>query len=323
MDTNITREERIALEILRLTKLNVVDVALLTKELVSETKGNLKKARQCIRLGAESLKRQEKSVTFAHAASVALEKRKDRRPRTIIDFRYFCKRLMRFTPELAQRRMRSITAAECAAYLHRAFDTPQQFKKARAILSGVFSTAYKQGWCDENPVLRVETPRIQEKPIQPLSTEEITRLENTVETPEYQDMALSLHLMLYCGIRPKEVSRINPEQDIDEEAKEVIVRPSTSKTGGGRVVPLRKIGKLSPTQWQIPRNWEKRWRALRRAARFEHWQQDACRHTFATYHARYFKNLHALQLEMGHSNLRLLLSRYILADKVNAAAFWQ
>ncbi len=130
-------------------------------------------------------------------------------------------------------------------------------------------------------------------------------------------MQLSLHLMLYCGIRPTEVSRIDPERDIDWQNQRVVVRPTTSKTGGGRVVPLR-CGNIDALRHDIPRRWVQRWRALRKAAGWSKetahpWRQDVCRHTFATYHAAHFRNFAALQMEMGHRDSGLLRTRYIYA----------
>ena len=74
----------------------------------------------------------------------------------------------------------------------------------------------------------------------------------------------------------------------------------------------------------IPRNWKRKWQALRRAAGFRHWVPDVCRHTFATYHAAMFRNLPKLQLEMGHRDTSLLRSRYMVpARRKDAEAFWQ
>ena len=38
---------------------------------------------------------------------------------------------------------------------------------------------------------------------------------------------------------------------------------------------------------------------------------DVCRHTFASYHAAYLRNLPELQLEMGHRDASLLMTRYM------------
>ena len=323
----IEDREMAALEVLKTTGIDVLEAALLAKEALQCGRGRVKRARACIRQGEEQLRMRERTVTFAKAVEIALEdrKRKGLRARSIVDFRYLCKRMMKMNPGLAERRMRSVTSEDCRRYLETAFGgSAAQYRKARAILSGVFSTAIKHDWCDSNPVARVEVPEVVEKPIEPLSIEEVERLEAAAQLPEHQDMQLSLHLMLYCGIRPTEVSRIDPERDIDWQNQRVVVRPTTSKTGGGRVVPLR-CGNIDALRHDIPRRWVQRWRALRKAAGWgkenaHPWRQDVCRHTFATYHAAHYRNFPALQLEMGHRDSSLLRTRYVYAGNGTEAS---
>ena len=320
MTTEINETERAALEVLRKTGVDVLEAALVAKDALQHGRGRVKRARTCITLGGEQLCLREKTVTFAKAVEAALADRRRRglRARTIVDFRYLCKRLMRMNRGLAVRRIRSITADDCRNMLATAFgNSVAQYRKGRAILSGVFGSAMRHEWCDSNPVSRVETPEVVENPIHPLTMEEVQRLEAAAQLPEHRAMQLSLHLMLYCGIRPTEVSRIDPERDIDWKSLRVVVRPAASKTGGGRVVPLRCADKIGGCRI-IPNRWQERWRALRRAAGWggengRPWRQDVCRHTFATYHAAHFRNFPELQLEMGHRDCSLLRTRYVYA----------
>ncbi len=321
MNPETRDREQAALEVLRSTGVDVLEAALVAKEALECAHRRVRRARECVRLGAEEMRKREKTVTFRKAVESALEERekKNRRARTVTDFRYYCKRLMVRNPGFAERRVRSITSDDCREYLQAAYGgSPSQYRKARAILSGVFSTAIRHDWCDANPVSRVEVPDVAEKPIEPLSIRDVEKLEKTALQPEHREMQLSLHLMLYCGIRPTEVSRIDPERDIDWQNRHVVVRPTISKTGGGRVVPLRKAENI--TIRTIPQRWIQRWRALRKAAGWNEshaWQADACRHTFATYHAAHFRNFPALQLEMGHRDSSLLRTRYVYAGKAN------
>ena len=330
MTKEINEMDSAALEVLRSTGVDILEAALVAKEALECGRGRVRRARECVRLGAEEMRRRERTVTFAKAVETALEdrKRKGLRARSIVDFRYLCKRMMKMNPGLAERRMRSVTSEDCRRYLETAFGgSAAQYRKARAIMSGVFSTAIRHDWCDANPVSRVEVPDVIEKPIEPLTIEEVERLEAAAQLPEHQEMQLSLHLMLYCGIRPTEVSRIDPERDINWRLAQVVVRPTTSKTGGGRVVPLRKAELI--TVRTIPHRWKERWHALRRAAGWNQdspWQPDACRHTFATYHAAYYRNFPALQMEMGHRDVSLLKTRYVYAscdDASNARDFFE
>jgi len=55
-------------------------------------------------------------------------------------------------------------------------------------------------------------------------------------------------------------------------------------------------------------------------------QADVLRHTFASYHARQFRNFASLQMDMGHSSLSLLRTRYLNMEGISSresAAFWQ
>ena len=221
---------------------------------------------------------------------------------------------------LAKRRVRSITPAECTEYLQAAFDTPRQRNKARLILSGVFSTAMKRGWCAENPMRRVEVERIEEQRIRILSKEEMDRLMTAAESYAGGACLAAVGMMLYAGIRPYEVERLLWE-DVKTEAGIICISPQHSKTGGARHVtihpPLARIierTRQADNARICPPNWRNRWAELHRAAAFHHWQPDVLRHTFATHHLATFHSYAQLQLEMGHRSADLLRTRYIAME---------
>ena len=325
-------EEQIVLAVLRSTGVDILEAALLAKEVLVVNRGRIKRARKCIAAGSESLLQQERTVNFATAVEAAIEARRDRRTRTVYDFRYFTRRFMQRCKGLSRRRVRSITPLECAGYIEMAFDTPRQRQKARLILSGVFGTAVKRGWCDSNPVARVEAPRVVEKPVPILNSREIEQITTTAQ--EYQGgcCAAAVGMMLYAGIRPYEVARLTWEQ-VDLQERAIYILPRHSKTGGARRVtihrPLLKILQLhagKDTQNICPANWLVHWRKLRCAAGWnkeKRWPQDALRHTFASYHLSYFRSFSELQLEIGHRDSTLLRTRYVDQRGVNAPArFW-
>lgn len=270
----------------------------------------MERLRYVMRAGVRAVKREEETVPFGHAAWLSIEARANRRPTTRRDLRYFIRKFEN-VPGWKNKPLRTITGLECRTLLQRLFHhSPHSYKKARAILHSVFAFGQKREWCGKNPVDLIDSPDIEEKTILPLNEDEIARLHAAAKMPEHRDMELSLYLLLYCGLCPSEVQRLQPE-DIDWDAGVVIIRPSVSKTGGGRTVPLRRVLKLKNTIRHIPRNWKIRWRRLRHDAGFDSWVPDVCRHTFATRHAARFRNLNALQLEMGHRSIELLRSRYV------------
>ena len=313
-------QELAALEILKATGIDVLEAALVAKAALEAGRGKVRRARVCIQVGEEELRRREKTVTFERAVEEALAARKDRRRRTVYDFRYISRRLMKRCKGLAKRRVRSITSQECAAYLRQAFDTPSQRNKARLILSGIFSTAVKRGWCAENPVRRVEPERVVEKRIKALSKEEIKRVMSAAESYDDGSCLAATAIMLYAGVRPNETARLL-WKDVRLDSGVISISPQHSKTGGARCVtihpPLERI--LRRTQKAdheriCPTNWRRHWAALHREAGFVNWQPDVLRHTFATQHLATFRSYTELQLEMGHRSADLLRTRYVAME---------
>ncbi len=324
--------DKAALEILRSTGADVLEAALVAKAAMEAARGKVKRALKCIRAGADALRLQEKTVTFEKAVTAALEARKERRIRTLYDFRYFTRRFMLRCKGLAKRRVRGITPQECAEYIETAFDTPRQRQKARLMLSGVFSTAMKRGWCDTNPVARVEAPRVVEHPVPILSPQEIAQLTTTAEAYQGGSCAAAVGMMLYAGIRPHEVARLTWAQ-VDLQTRAIYILPRHSKTGGARRVtihrPLQRIlraHKRADEEGICPSNWLHHWRGLRRASGWgggKKWPQDVLRHTFASYHLSHFRSYAELQVEIGHRDATLLRTRYVDQRGVQRAArFW-
>lgn len=281
------------------------------------------RVRRVIQAGCKAIQEEEATVSLETAAWQSVENRADRRSTTKRDLRHYVRRILR-VPGVAERPLRSLKTRDCRRILQTAFGTSaSSYVKGRAILHSIFSYGMRYEWCDNNPVSCIEVPKVQEKYKAPLSPEEVKKLKEVTKQPAFRDMQFSLGLMLYAGMRPMEVCRLT-DNDIFQEEQQIIVRPPCSKTGGGRTVSLRCIRGISPQDMIIPRNWDKKWRALRRAAGFRHWVPDVCRHTFASYHAAFFRNLTELQLEMGHRDTTLLRSRYIAPIlQKDAAAFWQ
>ena len=322
-----------ALEILRSTGADVLEAALVAKAAMEAARGKVKRALKCIGAGEEALRLQEKTVTFGKAVEAALDARRERRTRTVYDFRYFTRRFMKRCKGLAARRVRSITPLECAGYIEAAFDTPRQRQKARLILSGVFGTAVKRGWCDANPVARVEAPRVVEQQVPILTPQEIEQITTTAEAYRGGSCAAAVGMMLYAGIRPHEVARLSWAQ-VDLQERAIYILPRHSKTGGARRVtihkPLLRIlreHRREDGELICPPNWLHHWRELRRAAGWDspahRGPQDVLRHTFASYHLSHFRSYAELQLEIGHRDATLLRTRYVdQRSVVNAGAFW-
>ena len=126
MRIELTENEFAALTLLKSTGVPTLEAAQLACAAIKAGRGKVKRALRCIAAGAETLKQQERTVTFEKAVAAALEARRERRVRTVYDFRYFTRRFMKRCPGLARRKVRAISAQECAQYIEMAFDTPRQ-----------------------------------------------------------------------------------------------------------------------------------------------------------------------------------------------------
>lgn len=319
----ITAEEQAAITLLESTGVGVLEAAQLACSLVRVCPGDLSKCRQVVELGQKALQAQEQTVSLAEAGWASVEARAELRATTGRDLRYFLRRILKLQG-VGDLPLRAITSKQCREMLRRAFGhSKSMYIKGRALLHSVFAYGMRQEWCDANPVARIEVPKVQETPKEPLPVADVRRLEEVAKKEPFCDMRLSLHLLLYSGIRPAEVSRLRQEDFCWQEGV-VIIRPGTSKTGGGRVVPLRGVKQIPASLRVIPPCWQQRWRALRRAAGFTRWVPDVCRHTFASYHAAFFSNLPQLQLEMGHRDVALLRTRYMSPTlRKEAKRFWK
>lgn len=322
---------RLIKELMRGKPLQVLDAARLVMECVeglgarAAGKGRdelICLVRRVIAAGIEAIQAEERTEIFEKVAWESVAARSNRRPTTTRDLRHYVRRMLR-VDGVGQMPLRGMTSAQCRDILQKAFgQSAHSFRKGRVILHSIFAYGMRQEWCDSNPVVRIDAPEVQEREIAPLNEQEVRMLRTAASRERFRDMRFSLSLLLYSGVRPAEVERLSPE-DVCWEDRQVIIRARNSKTGGGRVVPLRALPGLRQQDCYVPPNWQNRWQTLRRAAGFTHWVPDVCRHTFATYHAAHFRNLPELQLEMGHRDVSLLRSRYMApALRRTAKEFW-
>lgn len=330
-----------AKNLLKGINLSMTEVARLFLELIETSRATRLKStekikshcRHVISLGVKAKEMEEKTVPFKEAYEECLRAKAHRSAYTLRDIRYIGERLMRETPGLAERPTRAIGVEECREMLERVFTHAPQRKKARAILSGIFSIAKKRLWCEKNPIEFIDIPIVKEKEIIPLTYEESMKLLETASQPKFRACKPAIALMMYAGIRPEEIKRLR-WKNLDLEEREIIISPTHSKTGGGRHITiypplyqlLKKEFPRNAEESICPKQWSQLWPQIRKKAGFHHWQKDVLRHTFASFHVKNFHNLPLLQSLMGHRDSHLLRSRYVNLyglSRKDAKKFWQ
>ena len=186
------------------------------------------------------------------------------------------------------------------------------------MLYGLFEFALKREWCDKNPIKLIEKRKVVEKEIVPLTNTQAESLLKSAKVQKNSECLPAVGLLLFAGIRPREVRRLK-WKDIDLEEGFITVHSHCSKTGGVRHVEIVPTLKRILTKYKsddesaiCPPNWRRKWKNIREKSGFKGtWVQDVLRHTYASYFAKRYRDLPRLQLNMGHRDLSLLRSRYI------------
>ena len=328
---NTMNKELIAAKaILKGTKISIVDAARLVKSILDAKNpdfpmGNFQYCLMVVDAGKRNVRTRETS--FAEAFLPYLESKKHLRYSSLHDIRCIGNRLLRSNQELAKRRLSTLSIAEIESWLAAAFDKAPQFNKACTMMHGFFEFAIRHDWCNTNPIKRVVRRKIIEREIRPLKLAETKKLIQNAKK-ENGNCAVTAALMVFGGIRPREVRRLKWD-DIDTEECVITVRSQCSKTGGVRHVEIPPVLKylLTKTKHEnrenenvCPSDWERRWRKIRDNSGFRgRWVQDVLRHTYASFHAKHYADLPRLQLNMGHRDLSLLRSRYINMHGISRA----
>ena len=309
-----------AKRILTGTDVSVLDAARIAKNILDAKPKNfvltdLQFCAKVIEVGLQHIRTKE--MTFADGFALYLKSKQHLRPDSVRDIRCIGNRLLRTSPEFGKRNFSELSVSECEEWLNAAFATNPQFNKARAMLHGLLEFAIRREWCDKNPIKRIERKKVIEKEILPLKLSETKRIMKTakLESPE---CAVVAALLVYTGIRPREVRRLT-WRDIDTEEKTITIRSQCSKTGGVRQVEIPPVlnrllitHKSESSSYICPMDWQRRWRKIRDNSGFRgRWGQDVLRHTYASFHAKNYADLPRLQLNMGHYDVSLLRSRYV------------
>ena len=285
------------------TNLSILDATRLVRNLLDfkaeDSKlTDIQHCQKIIELGIKAYREQSIGKTLIKGFEQYLASKSDLSKDALKDIKYIGNRLFRTCPQMKMVKFSNLTPDRCEDWLEKTFDTNVQFNKGRTFLSGLFSFAIKKNWLTKNPISAIEIKHVEETEIKALSIPQIKRLLKTAKFPQHKDCASALGIMLWAGVRPKEVSRLK-WKDVNLEEKIITIRSATSKTGGVRHIEITTVlrkwlqkSKKPSTENICPADWIRRWKALRDDAGLKgEWINDVLRHTFASYHLKHFKNL--------------------------------
>ncbi len=325
----MTKTQRIAQALLHGTGLSLIDAARLIRQIMDLKPQNCPQqaAAYCTRVIQRGLAQQDiKQQKLCDGFELYLASKEHLRPDSLRDIRYLGKRLLHSRPDLAERNFDTLSLTDCEQWITDTFTTPSQFNKGRTLLHALFHFACCREWCPRNPIRYLAKKRVIEQEIKPLSLKQTQRLITQSQQQHSGSCAPAAALLLWAGLRPTELKRLR-WCDIDLAEKSITIRRQCSKTGGTRQIdicrPLLACLKRHAQAEHCPitpPNWQNKWKRIRDAAGFAgQWVQDVLRHTYASYHAKHYKNMPLLQLNMGHRDQSLLRARYVNMQGLSAS----
>jgi integrase len=135
--------------------------------------------------------------------------------------------------------IRSITATDVQAFWGALDAGPGALRNVRQLLGKAFSTAYREGLIDANPMQRAAIkapPKARQTEVVPLTVPEIEALADAASTLRDR---VAILLMAYGGLRAGEVGGLRV-QDVDVKRCRVNLRQQVSVTRGGKsIAPLK------------------------------------------------------------------------------------
>lgn len=199
-------------------------------------------------------------------------------------------------------------------------------RKFMAVLKTLFNWSIRRDYAEKNPILKLDPVEL--RPTQkPILTNDQARDLLTHCTDEL----LPYYLFgLFCGIRPKELQRLEWTH-VNMEERHIHVPGAASKTWEHRYVDIPdnllkwlQVHGVNRCGRICPGDFAQKHRANYKRAGLTEWKQDVMRHTFASNHLAHFGNLDALLQAMGHRSSPQTLWRYYhkARTKSLAADFW-
>lgn len=212
---------------------------------------------------------------------------------------------------------------------------PRSISGLVQMLKVLFYYGIKRGYCTENPCLRIEVPKPEDKEVVIASVEIVRKIMVAAKGAggEFDnDFTPYVAVGFFSGIRPDEIEKLQWEQ-VDFENKTITVLSGSAKGRARRIVDMsenlmawirpyydkaNRTGPVSEVSSRVTRI------HLRTALGYPKWPHNIMRHSFASYHYAFHRNEQLLMQLMGHGDDgRILHNHYRALVQPNAAKeFW-
>lgn len=282
-------------------------------------------------------------VTVAHAAELYLGWviGSKRSVKYVGDVR---RMLEKFKIVYGEHNFSDLARGEIITWMEQNFTTPGNYDWAIRTLRPFGSYAVQREWAVKNVFEGIlsRSRSGQETEISVLSPEqassmleacrdlrpELTSM-NYIYSVDCSDCSPAVALLLFGGVRPKELERLTWE-DIHWERGMIRVGAAKSKTGALRNLEINDTLHawlcLVPEEQRkgaiVPSNWKRKIQSIRKVCGLGE-LQDACRHSYASYWLAIHDDPHRLRANLGQNSREVLFRHYATAVfKDDAKRYW-
>lgn len=264
----------------------------------------------------------EVALLDAIEAVLAAKASANRRPRYLVELEGYLRLFARGRERMA---ISAISPGDIEAWFAGRRESPVTRAGNLGKLGALFSYAFRRGWIQVNPALRVERVSVERGPPAILSVMQAARLLVAARDHVPRFLA-SLALMLFAGVRPDEVGRLTWAA-VNLDRGRLTIDAAASK------VRLRRIVELRPAAlaWlrvaralgsPLPVTARRRLRAAVCSRARVRLRQDVLRHTAASMMLAAGSDVSRVASDLGTSPRMLFLHYRELVPAEVAARFW-
>lgn len=225
-----------------------------------------------------------------------------------------------------------ITGDDCKRYIFKSKEWSGATRRTHLRhLRVLFNFAVKERYAGYNPFPPIKDLK---KPAgtskrRVVSVENVIKLLRYALDHGYKQECAALVLVLFCGVRVDEVSRLAwADIRLEEDSPVVVLGEDQTKTGKGRInpIPPNALEWLKAVRGKgnvTPQNYEWRMKYLRQKAEAG-FKQNSARICFASYHLAQHEDATKTAFLLGHDKPTLLYNTYkAVVTKEAASRYWK
>ncbi|QYY35405.1 hypothetical protein [Ruficoccus sp. ZRK36] len=259
------------------------------------------------------------SIGIYQSAEKFLASRVGRSPQTINYYRKCLQLLYQGDPN---KTVHAFTTRNISTILS-AYEHIGSQRSYRRGLNAFFNWAVRAKYCLENPCDHLEALPRQKRNVVILQLEEVRQLLRAAQSYREGELAASVAIMLFAGLRPSELADLKVS---DIRTGNLIIYGGKMEGKIKRrvtIVPALEAWLEQFPFTGIPKNWYKKMGTLKDAVQPQEWVSDILRHTSISYQIERDEDIGKVATRNGTSDSMIMLHyRDVVEDPQDVTEFW-